>query len=174
MVCDGGFHNASESYLAHECVVWLESHTSTARSLVPVPALWIPSIWIPSKPRMCASTPCHHRHFFSRDASERFHLFWNVLGGSALLLKRRSSVCIILSFTIIKSQNISAPLPGRCNVMDMAASVMECLSFSSDVHTRTPHLQQQIATLHNGFSVAVVMRRKFISVIDHLKCRPTL
>lgn len=35
---------------------FFESHTSTARSFVPVPALWILSSWILPRPRMCAFT----------------------------------------------------------------------------------------------------------------------
>lgn len=35
---------------------FFESHTSAARSFVPVPALWILSSWILPRPRMCAFT----------------------------------------------------------------------------------------------------------------------
>lgn len=58
------------------------------------------------------------------------------------------------------------------NAMGIASPVIQCSSFSSDAHTWTPHLQHPIVTLHNGFNVSVVMRRKSISVIDHLKCGP--
>lgn len=56
--------------------------------------------------------------------------------------------------------------------MGIASPVIQCSSFSSDAHIWTPHLQHPIVTLHNGFNVSVVMRRKSISVIDHLKCGP--
>lgn len=67
---------------------------------------------------------------------------------------------------------LSPDLPVWYNAMGIASPVIQCSSLSSDAHIRTPHLQHPIVTLHNGFNVSVVMRRKSISVIDHFKCGP--
>lgn len=183
MVCHCGFHNVSRGYLALECVVLLGSHTSTARSVVLVPALWILSSWIPPRPRMCASTPLAPPALIFK----RYNTKWNYIhmrkvwgfGGGGILSRTVSlETHLMVSdhepflkqwvnfpkhavFPFYFQKHICIPsAPLWCDGVDIVSSAMEALHKTNElapVHMferRKPGLFTTYMTLRNGFYVS--------------------